>query len=152
MRFIPPLVALALGAALATATSANATSQRINGSYTSVTARDVTACARACADDGLCIAWIRHADASCELMAIAPNAPPENGAEVGIATRAPSFAAWPTPIVAAEQTIVLAAAAPQTIHQPETEATLALLGGPDDETLRPRLGARALRPRLGARE
>jgi hypothetical protein len=142
MRIAPPFIVLALGAALAAATSANATSQRVNGSYTSVTARDAAACARACADDGLCIAWIRHADTSCELMAIAPNAPPTNGAEVGIATRAPSFAVWPTPIVAAQPVIVLAAAAPQTIHQPETEASLALLGGPDDETLRPRLGAR----------
>jgi hypothetical protein len=143
MRFPPPFIALALGAALAVATSANATSQRVNGSYTSVTARDANACARACADDGLCIAWIRHADAACDLMAIAPETPAPTGAEVGIATRAPSFAAWPAPIAATEPVVMSPAATQEiAIHQPETEATLALLGGPDEETLRPRLGGR----------
>lgn len=143
MRIAPPFIALALGAALAAATSANATSQRVNGSYTSVTTRDAAACARACADDGLCIAWIRNADASCELMAIAPTAPPATGAEVGIATRAPSFAAWPRPASAPEPVVTLVVAAPEIAsREPETEATLALLGGPDDELLRPRLGAR----------
>lgn len=143
MRFTPPFIALALGAALAIATSANATSQRVNGSYTSVTARDAAACARACADDGLCIAWIRNADASCELMAIAPMAPPATGAEVGIATRAPSFAAWPRPVSAPEPVVTLIVVAPEIApREPETEATLALLGGPDDELLRPRLGTR----------
>jgi hypothetical protein len=143
MRFAPPFIALALGAALAAATSANAANQRVNGSYMSVTARDAAACARACADDGLCIAWIRHADAACELMAIAPTTPPALGADVGIASRAPSFAAWPAPATAAEPVVTLAAATPAPIlHHPETEATLALLGGPDDELLRPRLGGR----------
>jgi hypothetical protein len=143
MRFASPIIALALGAALAAATSANATSQRVNGSYMSVTARDAAACARACADDGLCIAWIRNADASCDLMAIAPNAPPALNAEVGIATRAPSFAAWPRPATVAEPVVAIALTAPETTpREPETEATLALLGGPDDELLRPRLGGR----------
>ncbi len=142
MRFAPPFIALALGAALAVATSANATNQRVNGSYTSVTAHDAAACARACADDGLCIAWIRQAEGACDLMAIAPTAPPAAGAEAGISQRAPSFAAWPTPVVIAEPVVLLAAAAPDdSPRQPETEATLALLGGPDEETLRPRLGA-----------
>jgi hypothetical protein len=143
MRFASPFIALALGAALAATTSANATSQRVNGSYTSVTARDATTCARACADDGLCIAWIRHADATCELMAIAPETPAPTGAEVGIATRAPSFAAWPAPTTATEPVIALPIATQEiVIHQVETEATLALLGGPDEEALRPRLGGR----------
>jgi hypothetical protein len=143
MRFVPPFIALALGAALAIATSASATSQRVNGSYTSVTARNAAACARACADDGLCIAWIRHADASCDLMAIAPETPAPTGAEVGIATRAPSFAAWPAPSAATEPVIMLPIATQETtIHQVETDTTLALLGGPDEETLRPRLGDR----------
>lgn len=140
---LAPFIALALGAVLAAATSANATSQRINGSYTSVTAHDAAACARACADDGLCIAWIRHADAACELMAIAPTAPPAADAETGIASRAPTFAAWPAPVVAATPVATLNVASAETSPQyPETEATLALLGGPDEETLRPRLGAR----------
>ena len=143
MRFAPPFIALTLGAALAIATSANATGPRINGSYTSVTTRDAAACARACADDGLCIAWIRNADASCDLMAIAPTAPPAATAEVGIAARAPSFAAWPRPVTAAEPVVTLALAAPEAATRaPETEATLALLGGPEEESLRPRLGAR----------
>lgn len=143
MRFASPIIALALGAALAAATSANATSQCVNGSYMSVTARDAAACARACADDGLCIAWIRNADASCDLMAIAPNAPPALNAEVGIAERAPSFAAWPRPVTVTEPVVAVALTAPETApREPETEATLALLGGPDDELLRPRLGGR----------
>jgi hypothetical protein len=143
MRFASPFIAIALGAALAAATSANAANQRVNGSYMSVTARDANACARACADDGLCIAWIRHADATCELMAIAPETPAPIGAEVGIATRAPSFAAWPARVAATEPVVALPVATQETaIHQPVTEATLALLGGPDEETLRPRLGGR----------
>jgi hypothetical protein len=142
MRFAPPFIALALGAALAAATSANAANQRVNGSYMTVTARDAAACARACADDGLCIAWIRHADAACELMAIAPTTPPALGADVGIASRAPSFAAWPVAVTAAAPVTLAAATPAPTVHHPETEATLALLGGPDDESLRPRLGGR----------
>jgi hypothetical protein len=143
MRFAPPFIALALDAALAVATSANATSQRVNGSYTSVTARDAAACARACADDGLCIAWIRNADATCDLMAIAPTAPPPADVDFGIATRAPSFAAWPSPVIAPGLADMIALAAPEiALREPETEATLALLGGPAEETLRPRLGVR----------
>ncbi|WP_158766438.1 hypothetical protein [Terricaulis silvestris] len=143
MRLTSPFIALALGAALAVATSANATSQRVNGSYTSVTTHDANACARACADDGLCIAWIRHADGACALMAIAPETPAPTGTEAGIASRAPSFAAWPAPSAATEPVIALPIATQETaFHQPETEATLALLGGPDGETLRPRLGGR----------
>jgi hypothetical protein len=105
-----------------------------------VTTSNADACARACADDGLCIAWVRYTDGACELMAIAPSAPPSMGAEAGVASRAPPFAAWPAPVVTAEPVVIPVASL--TVRYPETEATLVLLGGPEDEGLRPRLGSR----------
>lgn len=132
MRIAPPLAILAISVALA-ATTANAS--RVNGAYTTLATRDAAACAAACADDGLCMAWIRDANGVCELMAIAPVAPAPDGFQAGIAARAPAFAAWPKPVmtVAAAPTPPAAetAASAPIAYEPETEDTLALLGGPE---------------------
>lgn len=141
MRFAPVL-ALAFGAALAVLTPAGAADQRVNASYNTVTTRDVAACARACADDGLCVAWMRQTSGACDLIAIAPTAPAPSGASAGLSSRAPSFAAWPAAIAPIAVTAPVGETPPASIHEPETEATLVLLGGPEENSLRPRLGAR----------
>jgi len=138
MRFAP-ILALAFGAAITVLAPAGAADQRVNASYNTVTTRDVAACARACADDGLCVAWMRQASGACDLIAVAPTAPAPDGASTGLSSRAPSFAAWPAPI---EVTASAAQTRPAIVHEPETEVTLLLLGGPEDNVLRPRLGAR----------
>jgi hypothetical protein len=141
MRFAP-ILALAFGAAITVLTPAGAADQRVNASYNTVTTRDVAACARACADDGLCVAWMRQASGACDLIAVAPTAPAPDGASTGLSSRAPSFAAWPAPLAPTEVTAPAAQTQPAVVHEPETEVTLLLLGGPEDNTLRPRLGAR----------
>jgi hypothetical protein len=56
------------------------------GAYASHAARDSQACARLCADDGLCIAWSYTAEGACQLRANAPEAP--SGVASGFSTRA----------------------------------------------------------------
>lgn len=141
MRYAP-ILALAFGAALAVLTPAGAADQRVNASYNTVTTRDVAACARACADDGLCVAWMRQQSGACDLIAVAPTAPAPDGASTGLAARAPSFAAWPAPVAPIAVAVPVTETHAAIISEPETETTLVLLGGPEDEMLRPRLSSR----------
>jgi hypothetical protein len=57
------------------------------GAYASLQARDAAACARLCADDGLCMAWSFQSGNTCELRATAPRTPA--GLAYGLSRRAP---------------------------------------------------------------
>jgi len=112
-----------------------------NDAYTSLTARDAAACARACADDGICMAWRLYRDNACALSAVVPAAVDADALASGFAPRAPSFLQRATPFVhhpsatepqpeaslASEHEDVAAAA-------PEDDSVL--LGGPDEAALR----------------
>jgi hypothetical protein len=124
---------------------------RSAGAYNVIEARDANACARACANDGLCMVWVHRATGACELMAVVPASAPDGA--YGMAARAPSSMRLRTPVEIQQVAMIADTArapalaetppqiAPETLL-PETEDTLALLGGPDEETLRPRHGAR----------
>ncbi len=115
------------------------------GAYASHTAQTPEACARICADDGLCVAWSLTAEGLCHLRATTPEAPA--GIASGFSQRAPA---------ALRQAFVnLAPAAPPiteaTPSNSETAASMqgghddgALLGGlePRGETAELRLGLR----------
>jgi len=58
------------------------------GAYATAPSRDAAACARACADDGLCVAWSYETEGACSLRATTPASP--TGAAHGFSARAPS--------------------------------------------------------------
>lgn len=103
---------------------------------------DADDCARACAEDSLCVAWT-HQDASCGLSAAAPQSLVA-GAHFGLSPNAPAFiraqfAARQTP----EPTLPEPPPATQVIAaRHEDTASLELLGGPDEDALRPQLALR----------
>jgi hypothetical protein len=93
-------------------------------------------CARACTEDTLCNAWL-YRDGACGLSASAPrDADPQD--QVGLSPNAPAFirAQFNGRAPASAQP---AATPPAVEAQPEDEASLALLGGPEDGALRQRL-------------
>jgi hypothetical protein len=108
--------------------------------YTTLEARDAAACARACTDDGLCIAWIQNTQNVCALSATVPTAWPGDDATMGLSARAPSFASLPERPQGLTNITETPPVEPSPDHAdtaPEPE--YALLGGPEDDTLRPRL-------------
>jgi len=82
MRVLPSL-AFAAGLAVTGAAAAS------GGVYASSPSRDAAACARLCADDGLCMAWSYQADGACELRATVPQA--QSGVAFGLSRRAPAL-------------------------------------------------------------
>lgn len=114
------------------------------GAYASHAARDIQACARLCADDGLCIAWSYTTEGACQLRATTPDA--QSGVASGFSQRAPAslrqafvnLTAPPAP-----HTPPLTA--PDTSSSAEAEENdTELLGGlePRDQTPELRLGLR----------
>ncbi|WP_395645335.1 PAN domain-containing protein [Terricaulis sp.] len=117
---------------------------RPGAAYMSSPAADSDACARRCADDGLCMAWTFQANRACDLHANVAAPVQAAGAYSGLSQRAPAFAqalALAPPAVNLSETkadVVAAdtfAAPPQVEEAPEVAG---LLGGPDDGDLRPR--------------
>lgn len=106
--------------------------------YTSLPRSDAAACARACADDGLCIAWTYSADNICALSANSPVAWPDGAEVMGLSVRAPPFASIP----ARPESLTAPVAGRMTPTETAMAADFALLGGPDEGVLRPRLGVR----------
>jgi hypothetical protein len=134
-------IACAVGlAAIITAAAASET-PRAPSAYTSLTTSNAAACARACADDGICMAWTFHADNQCQLSAVVSQASQQALAS-GFASRAPANLRPSAPIVHVEappsppaQTI--GAAAEEAPPVPEShEDDLVLLGGPGEGDLR----------------
>jgi hypothetical protein len=132
--------AVSLVAIVTVATASETT--RIPGVYASLSTSNAAACARACAEDGICMSWSFHAENQCRLSAVV-SAEPIGALASGFSSRAP--AALRPPIVYAEavpQAPVAPQAAPET---PAGEApasieaeddTLVLLGGPGEGDLR----------------
>jgi hypothetical protein len=127
-------------AAIVTAAAASETT-RIPGAYASLTTTNAAACARACADDGICMAWSFHADNQCQLSAVVSQASPQALA-AGFASRAPAHLQPSAPIVLVEAPPSppahnLEAAAQEVPPTPGShEADLVLLGGPGEGDLR----------------
>jgi len=83
LRHIPAAIALSF-----TLAPPAAASGKTPGAYVSLPVRDAAACARACADDGLCMAWSFNTSGACELTAILPLSSPEDAAAMGVSSRA----------------------------------------------------------------
>lgn len=106
---------------------------RPGGVYTQLTISDAFACARACAEDNICLAWTLRAG-TCELKAVAPAPIAETGAISGLSSRAPEFVRR----VARLETASISTPAASSMAEP-----VSLLGGPlpvQSDILRPRLG------------
>ncbi len=149
MRFHTVFITAAIAACSLAAVGAPARAANQAGAYQTLSAANAAACARSCEEDGLCIAWT-FADSACSLSAVAPQQP-ASVITSGLSTRAPSFARAQAELRHVEQPAVLEAPvtppleaqqAPTRAQMTYEEASLALLGGPEDEALRPRLGAR----------
>jgi len=106
------------------------------GAYATLPGRDATSCARACADDGLCMAWTLTAANDCELRATAPTAPPNSVAAFGLSNRVPAslrLAEAPAPSSPIASTAPDAPEIPTilALTLPEDDLSAALLGGPE---------------------
>lgn len=130
--------ACVLGLAIAAATRPALAS----GVYVSLTTSDAAACARACADDGICMAWSFHRDNKCQLTAVVSSDTNPEALASGFASRAPASLRRAPPVQIAA---VLAAApaqanaAPPAAEPPAGQAEHddgLLLGGPDEGDLR----------------
>jgi hypothetical protein len=107
-------------------------SVRLEGGYALSYAADAQACARACAEDGLCMTWaFAAAKSQCALSAIAPSRAVAAGVASGFSSRAPKFAWAPPPAAAPPQAppAAIKEAAMRGPFDPDPAATL--LGGPD---------------------
>jgi hypothetical protein len=119
--------------------AAAAETARTPGVYASLTTADAAACARMCADDGICMAWSFRRDDRCDLSAVVPAALDSNALAAGFASRAPVYLQPRTPVLHAAEVIELPAAYTHIAEVSEDEAPAAddeLLGGPDADDLR----------------
>ena len=137
----------ALTSLIVVAAAAASETARTPGAYASLATRDAAACARACADDGICMAWSFRSDNQCDLSAVVSAPQPTQALAAGYASRAPAFLQPATPAVHAEPLEIVApqAAPPPLVASlaeeapvpPEpSEKDLVLLGGPLDGDLR----------------
>ena len=111
--------------------------------YASLTTSNAAACARACAEDGICMAWSFHADNQCQLSAVVAQASPQALA-AGFASRAPDNLQPRALAVHAEApaqpspppTMVEADAEEVPASVETQQDDLVLLGGPGEGDLR----------------
>lgn len=142
MRFRFTLAAAVTFAGIVTA--AAATESRAPGAYASLTVANAAACARACADDGICMSWSLYRDNVCQLSAVVAAASNSQALATGFAARAPAFLQPRTPVVEAQSVNTREETAPQSLavaeepSLPETPPAddLVLLGGPEEGDLR----------------
>jgi hypothetical protein len=102
------------------------------GVYATTASRDAAACARACADDGLCMAWSYEVDGACSLRATTPASP--TGIAHGFSARAPATLREPAATTAPMPAAVNASPTTQAEEaaanaRPEDETSVMLLGG-----------------------
>jgi hypothetical protein len=139
-------IACAVGlAAIVTAAAASET-PRAPGAYTSLTTSNAAACARACADDGICMAWAYHHDNQCQLSAVVSAGANPQALAAGFASRAPAHLRPQTPVVHAEAApaplspaappVIADTSAVEALSADEPEDDLVLLGGPAEGDLR----------------
>ncbi len=107
------------------------------GIYVSLTAASAAACARACAEDSICMAWSFHAHNQCRLRATVPGQADAQAVAAGFASRAPTFLQQEIPIVHAAPVIADSPAPPsETAVVAKAEDSGELLGGPGEGDLR----------------
>jgi PAN domain len=147
MRFQTVFTAAVIGACSIAAIGAPAMAAGQRDAYQILSVSSAEACARACEDDGLCIAWTFTDTGACNLSAVAPQHTPGD-MKYGVSSRAPSFARALAEMRGPTEPPAIAEAAPTPGPAPNTselrsseevafeEASLALLGGPEDETPR----------------
>jgi hypothetical protein len=127
------LLLAAVASAVLTSTAA------AGGVYATLPAADAAACARQCADDGLCIAWAYRGADACDLRAVAPASSPSEAIAFGFSSRAPAAlrtTAAPPPIS------VSPPEGDEAEMSPEDAFSALLLGGLErgESDMRPRLG------------
>jgi hypothetical protein len=145
--FVAAILALTFEAFADPVTFGDANTARPGGVYVSLTTDDAASCSALCARDGICMAWTyRETPAhACELKAVVTPATTEEGAYSGLSARAPEFAQHMAEAIAppAMRTTAPAASsirASTTSAASRASAGEGLLGGPDDDAIRPRLG------------
>lgn len=123
---------------------------RPGGVYNLLTTATADACASACAEDGICIAWTYLPGGACELKAVAPTPVRSIGARSGLSARTPA-ALRQADAMALSQLPAAPALRPQMLAESAPSAPIyggvddsGLLGGVQDDTPEP------LRPRLGS--
>jgi hypothetical protein len=139
MRFRTALIC-AIG--LAAIVTAAAASEAPRGAYVSLTTSNAAACARACADDGICMAWSFHRENECQLSAVVAAELDQEALATGYSARAPAALQPRAPVIVAEAAASLppplAAASsnetPPAIAPKEDDGLL--LGGPSEGDLR----------------
>jgi hypothetical protein len=155
MRFLRALIlsaaALCFGAhaAAQSGPAGDADVARPGGVYNLLTAPNASACAQACTDDGICMAWTFQAGGACELKAVAPAPVRAMGARSGLSSRTPPGLRQADANALRALTPIIAEAPPPPAANPQLAAITTLddsglLGGLEDdapETLRPRLGS-----------
>lgn len=110
---------------------------RPGGAFAVLDVTDPAACMRACAADGLCMAWTYLPGGVCELKAVVPAAVVRPDAVSGLSARAPaSLPSAALPDSAPPEPPPASPARPSALVLNEP----ALLGGPAENALRPRLG------------
>lgn len=146
MRLLIIAAVLAFSAeATASGAAGEFNTARPGAAYLSSPAADADACARRCAEDGLCIAWTLQSTSACELHANASAPIVTPGAYSGLSPRAPAFAralalqAPPAETVNASATNAAPAGEDHLARAPRHEEApdvAELLGGPEDGDLR----------------
>ena len=135
MRFRTALIC-AIG--LAAIVTAAAATEAPRDAYVSLTTSNAAACARACADDGICMAWSFHRENECQLSAVVAAELDQEALATGYSARAPAALQPPAPVIVAEAAASLAAASsnetPPAIAPKEDDGLL--LGGPSEGDLR----------------
>lgn len=146
MRALFPLAVLLIAQAGAAWAVGEANTARPGATYSTAEADSAAACERLCAEDTICMAWSFRAN-SCELKATVPSSVAQESATSGVSSRAPGYlrvryeAPAPVAVPAAAAEMVPEADAPvPTASIEEDDVSVALLGGPEPEDLRSRLG------------
>ncbi|MEZ5957910.1 MAG: PAN domain-containing protein [Hyphomonadaceae bacterium] len=136
MRYLVPLAVILFAQTGATWALSDLNTARPGATFATIETATAAACERACADDTICMAWSFQAN-SCELKATVPAAITQNGVTSGVSQRAPAsmrarFDPPPAPAPGLETTVAEAAATARI--EDEDEISLALLGGPEDDS------------------
>ncbi len=128
----------ALAFAMSVAALLNAQAGERAGAYAMLAFDNRDACARACEEDSMCVAWSFQGE-ECAQFATAP----QNfilGANAGLSPNAPRFIrAQFAPRLEVAPSNIVTVTKPQNTPETHAEASLVLLGGPDEADIRSRL-------------
>ncbi len=133
-------IVFAAALTLAIVAAAAAETTRSPGAYAVRETAGAAAFARACAEDGICMAWTFQREHRCELSAVVPGRLDPNAQAAGFAARAPALLRVPAPAPAAAPIVPQTETAAIGLEAAEPAAPVAdhgeLLGGPAEGDLR----------------